>query len=75
MKGGCIMAELLPCPFCGAKPQLEEKSIKLVDEKGKQCLGYLIWCSGEHHEVSVFTATKKDAINEWNTRTPKRKRQ
>ena len=69
------MDELLPCPFCGGEPQFEEKSIKLVDEKDNQCLGYLIWCSGEHHEASVFATTKKDAINEWNTRTPKRKRQ
>lgn len=66
-----MMAELKSCPFCGGEPQFEEKSVKLVDEKGKRCLGYLIWCSGKHHEASVFATTKKDAIKAWNTRTPK----
>ena len=70
-----VMAKLLPCPFCGCEPQLEEKSIKLIDKKGKQCLGYLVWCSGEYHETSVFATTKKDAIKAWNTRThPNQKR-
>ena len=63
------MAELKPCPFCGGEAQFEEKSVKLADKKGNLRLGYLIWCSGEHHEASVFAATKKEVIKAWNTRT------
>lgn len=57
--------KLLPCPFCG----YEAKSVKAhgIFEKP-----YVVVCENEKCRASVgmFSATKEEAIKQWNTRKP-----
>ncbi len=60
------MAELLPCPFCGEKP--------LVIKNTLTATYYQIRCGNDECWVYSKTALhskKEDAIEAWNTRTPK----
>ena len=61
------MAELLPCPFCGKKPNIIENKLNL-----KSILYGVICVGDEHHSASVgYFESEDQAIECWNTRTPK----
>ena len=54
-----MMNELLPCPFCGGKGNID-KTIVGIEE-------YFIWCRGCNLEMALHK-TVKQAIKAWNTR-------
>ena len=56
--------KLLPCPFCGG----EAKMLKFPHCERK----YVVICENEScmASVGVYSITKEDAINKWNTRKP-----
>lgn len=64
-----IMAELLPCPFCGGKPTTSRGVVE-ADEKF-----VFVSCEKCQSKTRRFyewnSEDEQDAINAWNTRTPK----
>ena len=61
------MAELLPCPFCGGKAEVcTEDSYYILGKKY-----YVVKCSHFCVQQSFCHSSKSEAINAWNTRTPK----
>lgn len=71
MEWGVLMAELLPCPFCGSAAHVGQTKKSLH-------LQYSVSCSNPHciaHRLSnpfvTHYLTVSDAIKAWNTRTPK----
>lgn len=74
--------ELLPCPFCGGKPNIEPWHGGKPTKMMISCPGvYANSIMGHGEEVTCETApmvtgeTKKEAIKNWNTRAqPKYKR-
>lgn len=66
------MAELLPCPFCGGKAEVEQIPSATWDKfvahcKSSKCIAFYI---GYCDEGIYDTRTK--AIEAWNTRTPQK---
>ena len=56
------MGSLLPCPFCGGEPQLEEIN--------KHYHVYCLDCAAT--PFSEFTMCKAEAIELWNGRSPEK---
>lgn len=58
------MAELKPCPFCGAKGILERHR----NFKGKSV--YQVCCPSTYVQVkTIWFYTEKEAVEAWNRRT------
>lgn len=63
------MAELLPCPFCGAdenQKRILASGLVLIKENNN----FQVFCLGCGISSNWF-ATEKEARRRWNTRTPK----
>ena len=57
------MIELKFCPLCGKAPRIVENKINL------KSIMYGVYCSDEHHEVSVgYFYTEEEAIEAWEMR-------
>lgn len=52
------MDKLLPCPFCGAMPEIEEIPF----------MGIGVYCPNCHKQISIVADTTQEAIKAWNTR-------
>lgn len=52
------MSELKPCPFCGTSGETEERAI-----------GFSVQCVDCGNVFTNWRETRKEAIDEWNTRT------
>ena len=70
------MVELLPCPFCGGEAVMYHQSSKYTDCDGNfihclecGCRTKLFECFG--NTGKTHSDTKREAIEVWNTRTPK----
>jgi Lar family restriction alleviation protein len=58
------MAELLPCPFCGALPRIVENKMNM-----REILYGVLCCDSEHHTASVgYFYSIEAAIEAWNRR-------
>lgn len=58
--------KMLPCPFCGAQPELEPWH-------GGPPTKRLVWCGNEACAVAPMVTgdTKAEAIARWNQRAPR----
>lgn len=55
--------EMKHCPLCGKVPRIVENKINL------KSILYGVYCSDEHHEVSVgYFDSEEEAIEVWNNR-------
>ena len=55
--------KMKPCPLCGELPNIVENKINL------SAILYGVYCSGEHHQVSVgYFDSEEEAIEVWNDR-------
>ena len=52
-----------PCPLCGEVPRIIENKVNL------KSILYGVYCSDEHHEVSVgYFESEDEAVEVWNNR-------
>jgi hypothetical protein len=72
-----ISEKLMPCPCCGAKPEIERPFSRVIKVFGLYFdIPLPIWvvrcsemCDGYSKNIKlVWARTKKDAIREWNRR-------
>ena len=70
------MTTLLPCPFCGEEPMVDNCA---CDGKGEHAPGpddWLVGCANQQCQMNAFSYTQEseeDAAILWNTREGKKK--